>query len=399
MIRHMKICMHGLEISPSKENVIAGGVPNNVIRLLNALNDIEINLILVTNDRKFREMSEKNCGFTLPGSDVHLTFIGSKYASIRYLIEYLFKTVQKIMQINKKEKVDIIHGHSGHLGLALVTEIVSRLTRIPAIHTIYCPIDKKGKSWIFYKYFLNNVKEIIAISDNVKYSLNKIGISPEKIRIIPPMVDFSLFRPNVGGKILRSKFGISDEFTILYLGNLTETKGFDIVLDALNIVKKKYSGIRLFSGIELSHSGTDIKKKEILNKIEEYDLLQNIIELGLIKNVEMFMDAADVVVAPFLNTFTVADYPLVILESMAVGTPVITTRVGGIPEIIKHGENGLLISSAKPRPLSDEIMYLINNPRKGKEIGKRAASFVREKFSEKMIAEKTKRIYERVLYE
>lgn len=106
------------------------------------------------------------------------------------------------------------------------------------------------------------------------------------------------------------------------------------------------------------------------------------------------MDAADVVVAPFQDTYGVADYPLVVIESMAVGTPVITTTVGGIPEIVNNGENGILINPDTPLILSREIIKLIENPEERREIGKRAASFVREKFPEKEIIETTKQVYE-----
>jgi glycosyltransferase involved in cell wall biosynthesis len=389
--------MHGVEMGPSKENVIAGGIPNSVIRLAKALNNIEIQPILITNDRKFREIGEKTNDFTLSWADVHLILISGKYANIKYSIKYLLKTVQKIKQINEDERVNIIHGHSGHLGLAIVTEAASRFAEIPAVHTIYCPVKTKRKECFFYKYFLKDVKKIIAISDNVKQSLNEIGIPPDKIAVIPPIVDFSIFNPDVSGKNIRDVFGIGDEFTILYLGNLTKTKGIDTVLDAFGMVKKQYPDIKLLSGIELTHSGTDIRKNEILSKIKTHNLTQNIIELGLIKKVESVMAAADVVVAPFQDTYGVADLPLVVIESMAVGTPVITTTVGGIPEIVNNGENGILINPDNHLILSREIIKLIENLEERKEIGKKAASFIREKFPENEIIETTKQVYEEAI--
>jgi glycosyltransferase involved in cell wall biosynthesis len=390
--------MHGVEMGPSKEDIIAGGVPNSVIRLVKALSLIEIKSAIITNDRKFGETGEKTVGFTLPWADVHLIRINGKYAGVKYSTEYLFKIITKIKQLDVNEKFDIIHGHSGYLGFAMITEAVSRLTGIPSIHTIYCPVKINSKVLPFYRYILQK-KKIIAISDNVKYSLITIGIPSDRIEVIPPLIDFSIFKPNSSRENIRSIYGLNDEFTILYLGNLTKTKGIDVVLDALIMVKKQFSNIRFLSGLELTHSGTNKRKNEILNKIEAYNLTQNITELGLIKNVGNVMNAADVVVAPFQNTYEVADYPLVVLESMATGTPVITTMVGGIPEIVKNRENGIIINPDDPVALSHEIINLINNPRERKEIGERAAFFVRERFPEKAIVEMTKRVYEEVLYE
>ena len=394
----LKVCMHGVEMSPSKENVIAGGVPNSVIRLTKALYSIGIEQILITNDRKFREIHERTNDFTLPWTDTRLVLVNGKYAGVNYSITYLLKIVQGIKRINMEKGLDIIHGHSGHLGLIVVTEVASRFIGVPAVHTIYCPVKTKSKKYFPYRYFLRGTKKIIAISYNIKQSLSKIGIPSDKIEVIPPIIDFSIFKPGVGGENLRDTLGIGDEFAILFLGNLTKTKGIDTVLDALNIVKKRYPHLKLITGIELTHSGSDIRKKEILNKIKRYNLTQNVIELGLISNVEKVIDAVDVVVAPFQNTYYVADYPLVVLESMAVGTPVITTKVGGIPEIITNRENGILINPDDPVSLAYEILTLIDNPGKGKEIGKRAASFVREKFPEKKIAEMTKQVYEAIIH-
>lgn len=394
----LKVCMHGVEMSPSKENVIAGGVPNSVIRLTKALYGIGIESILITNDRKFREIHERTNDFTIPWMDTHLVLVNGKYAGVKYSITYLLKIIQGIKRINVENELDIIHGHSGHLGLMVATEVASRYVGIPAVHTIYCPVKTKSKKY-FYKHFLRGTKKIIAISYNIKQSLSKIGIPSCKIEVIPPLIDFSIFKPGVGGENLRDTLGIGDEFAILFLGNLTKTKGIDTVLDALNIVKKRYPYVKLIAGIEMTHSGSDIRKMEILNKIKRCNLTQNVIELGLISNVEKVIDAVDVVVAPFQNTYNVADYPLVVLESMAVGTPVITTKVGGIPEIITDRENGILIDPDDPVTLSYEIMALIDNPEIGKEMGKRAASFVREKFPEKRIVEMTKQVYEAIVSE
>lgn len=131
--------------------------------------------------------------------------------------------------------------------------------------------------------------------------------------------------------------------------------------------------------------------------VSEFNLKDYIIELGLIQNVSDIINASDIIVAPFQHTFDVADYPLTVLEGMAVGIPVITTGVGGIPEVIVNKKTGFLVNYEDYNDLAEKIMYLIKESSIRKEIGKNASIFVREKFSEDLILDLTKQMYTEIL--
>lgn len=390
--------MHGVEMGPSKENVIAGGIPNSIIRLVKLINP-RVNSIIITNDRKYRESHISTDNFSFPFAETHMVLIGGKYASVKYFFEYFFKVVILISKLKEKKEIDIIHGHSGHPALAIVTNFAGIVSRVPTVHTMYCPVNPKDKfNWV-YKYLLSNIKIFIAISENVKSSLISIGVPQEKIRIVPPVIDFTTFKPNETRNLVRTELLLKDtDFLILYLGNLTKTKGIDLILDSLNILKLQNVNFKFVSGIELTHTGTNKRKKEIIDKIDKYKLKNHIIELGLIKNVPEIMNACDIVVAPFEDTYDVADYPLTILEAMAVGIPVITTNVGGIPEIIDDQNTGILTKYDKC-DLANHIIELINHPDICNQIRKNATIFVKEKFSEDFISKKTYETYRETRYE
>lgn len=389
----MRICMHCAEASPSKEGVISGGVQNNTLRLIKTIDSMGISTTLVTSDRKYTETSEITNDFMPPWVDIQPLLINADYSSLRFGMKYFIKTVAKMRYVSKRANIDVIHGHSGILALAIITGLSSRFTGIPAVHTLCCPVKKQG---ILCRYFLKNIKKIIATSNCVRVSLERAGIPNNKIEVIPPIVDFSRFKPGAG-KEIRDTLNIPDEFVILYLGNLGKTKGVDIILDALNLVKSQYPNIKLLSGIELSHTGKDSGRKQIMTKIKNLNLDRNIEEFGLISNVEEAMDIADVYVYPIRDTFGVMDYPLSILESMAVGTPVITTRVGGIPEIIENYVNGIMIKPNDSRELADKITYLIENPIERKKLSTNGMKFVNEKFNTDKIVSKIIDIYHEVI--
>lgn len=386
------VCMHGVEMGPSKENVIAGGIPNSIIRLVKLINP-RVDSIIITNDRKYRESNISTENFSFPFAETHMVLIKGKYASVKFFFEYLLKVVTIILKLNRRKGIDIIHGHSGHPALAIVTNCAGILSRVPTVHTMYCPVNPKDKVNWAYKYLLSNIKIFIAISENVKSSLISIGIPPEKIRIIPPVIDFSEFTPNETRNLIRKELFLKDnDFLILYLGNLTKTKGIDVILDALNILKERNVPFKFVSGIELTHTGTNNRKEEIFDKIDNYKLKNHITELGLIKDVPEIMNACDIVVAPFEDTYDVADYPLTILEAMSVGIPVISTSVGGIPEIIEDQNTGILIKYDKS-DLADHIIELMNYPEIRDQIRKRATIYVKEKLSEDQIRKMTYKTY------
>lgn len=387
------ICFHGVEISPSKEEVIAGGIPNSIIRLIKLLS-FNVYSIIITNDRKYRETGIITTNFFLPFTEIHMILIKGKYASIKYFLEYFFKVIVKIEHLNKKNKISIIHGHSGHPALAIVTNFASLITRIPSVHTIYCPINPKNKTNCIYNYFFKNINMIIAISENIKASLISVGIPQEKIKVIPPVIDFSKFYWNEKRSLIRKELSLNEtDFVILYLGNLTETKGIELILDSLKILKSRDIDFKLISGIELTHTSTDKRRKQIIDKINNYNIKDNIIELGLIKNVPDVMNASDIIVAPFEHTYDVADYPLTILEAMAVGIPVITTAVGGIPEIISDQDTGIIIDYKNSNNLADHIVNLIKYPELRFNISKNAKLFVKKKFSETDIVDMVYQVY------
>ena len=305
------ICMHGVEMGPSKEGTVAGGVPNSVYSLSKVLSEKGIHIEILTNDRKFRENKQITTGFSVPYADINLFLVKNKYPSFFYSIEYFYKTIRMVKKINNRKRIDIIHGHSGLLPLTMITSICGAIENIPAVHTLYCPLNENSNPFYLYKHYSKKIDKMIVISQNIRQSLKKLNISGEKIEIIPPIIDFTKFKPNIGGKELRINLGIkSDDIVLMYLGNLTETKGIDQVLELLNNCKKRYPDVKLLSGLELTHSGTEPRREYIKNKIRQYSLEKNIIEMGLIKNIECYFDAADILVAPFKNTYEVADYPL-----------------------------------------------------------------------------------------
>lgn len=384
-----KICMTGLGIDKTN-GVFVGGHVNSAVNLSKALAEKGFEVHIVTTPAYFKRVSSNKFIDTYELQEgVHIHRVNIPYnnaledvskkgkISIRYGVKVYYKIISAIRTLNKLEKFDIIHGHSGFPIVALIPEYFKILHNIPSVHTLYCPIENKLPQKIISKISFYRLDALIAISSNVKNSLK--GVVPEgKVKIIPPLIDFKRF-----SSIKREYSKDSGNFTLLYVGNLSKSKGLHVLLEALAMVKSRYPDIKLLLGLDMPVQTFNSIRTEIHEKIEQLRLTDNIVPLGIIENLPAVMAESDIFVAPFTDTYGPADYPLVLLEAMASGLPVIATSVGGIPEIIKNGKNGLLIKPKDPKALAEAILYLFNEEER-KTLGRNGRRLI-EKISNKIV--------------
>lgn len=408
----MKICMICPEIGNAGGNAFIGGHVNNVVQLSKALFDRGHEITIITTPHR-HPGNQLNNG--LEWAEVVCLPISGSYPSIKYGLEFTFKTLQKIRELHRIKKFDVIHGHSGFSMLGLITGIGSRIVKVPSIHSIYSPIQPTSHNTVMFfsnkilsKFYLSQVNKIIAVTRNIQRSLIMAEVPDYKIEMIPPGIDTKIYNPSISGNNVRKHFGIeSDQPLLLYVGNLTKIKGIHILIEALRIVIKQFPDAKLLMALNMPLSKyeeedstglydteRDFKIKE---KIKSYGLNDNIVPLGIVKNMPQIMAASDVFITPFLNTVGVVDYPISLLEAMAVGKPVIATRVGGIPEIVKHMENGLLVEPGDVHELKNALLYILENKDEAKRMGENVAMYVAENYSLDAIVEKMERVYEEVI--
>jgi glycosyltransferase involved in cell wall biosynthesis len=379
--------MVGSEIAPIKNNIIVGGVANSVVRLAQGLHNNYHEVSIVTSRPRIFCETPDNLEFT-----IHQIPIKHKYPSFSYGAELAFKSIIEIKKLDRLNNFHIIHGHSGEPQIALIPNIAGMLFSKPSIYTLYCPIRPADKS---AKFCLSKLSQIITITENVKDSVRKLKIPLEKIIVIPPAIDTQKYNRDISGKELRAKLGLkNDNFVILFVGNLTYTKGIDVLLEALKPIKEKFPHVKLLMTLEMPHDNYLRRKKEILTKINCFGLEKNIIEFGIIENMAELIAASDTLVAPFLDTYGPSDYPLPVLEAMAIGKPVIATKIGGMPEIIEHMKNGILIQPNDVNSLQEAFRYLLENTQTQYSMGTNASNSIQERLSIPIVTKQMEAVYE-----
>ncbi len=232
---------------------------------------------------------------------------------------------------------------------------------------------------------------IIAATEREKDELIRhYGASPEKIGVVPCGVNLSLFQP-VDREIARQQLGFGNGKLILFVGRIEPLKGIERLLRAVACLQNGHRPRLVIIGGD-EHSRDEVERLKRLS----HDLhIEDAVTLsGLIKHEKLpyFYSAASVCVVPSYYE----SFGLVALESMACGTPVVATNVGGVDMVIRQGETGYVVTDNTPRSLADKIVLLLSKSNHNAESARSIRASVTQ-FSWSNIAEMVVKEYRLVL--
>ena len=239
-----------------------------------------------------------------------------------------------IVELIKKESIQHIHCHFGDNN-ALLASIVAKIAAVPFSVTLHA-----------YDIFKNNelnLREVCAKASNVitiseynkKYINEKYGIDPKRINVVRAGIDIRSFEFND-----RRSAGA---FRVLAVARLVEKKGIRYLIDACAYLKSMKMSFRCdIVGDDPCNSLRENLKSQINDlSLSGLVTLHGVQEHSVVRN---FFSEADVFVAPCVASENGDQdgIPVSIMEAMASGIPVISTNISGIPELVKHGETGLI---------------------------------------------------------
>ncbi|SES77323.1 Glycosyltransferase involved in cell wall bisynthesis [Methanococcoides vulcani] len=235
------------------------------------------------------------------------------------------------------------------------------------------------------RFFLNISDRIIVLSNGWNDFFAEI-VNKNKIIVIPNGVYSDLYLPD---NVLKSKNGF---IHILFAGYLAKEKGIYDILDSIPHVLQKHNNARfVFAGIEEKLGEFDKIKKYA----SELNIDNNTFFLGMLSKQEM------VDTYKKSNIFILPSYieglPISILEAMAAGLPIISTPVGGIPEVIVDGENGFLITPGDSLELANKIIELIGSLKLRMMMGEFNQEKIRNNYDWKIIANQISDEYNKLL--
>ncbi len=205
---------------------------------------------------------------------------------------------------------------------------------------------------------MQNAQRIIVATEREKRDLSShCNAAPERISVIPCGVNMDLFRP-MDRELARQESGMSSaEKHILFVGRIEPLKGVDRLLTALAYLKDKLP-VKLWIIGGDARSQQEVERLKVLAR--ELGVQASVAFLGLVKQAELphYYSAADVCVIPSYYE----SFGLVLLESLACGTPVVATDVGAAKSIVRAGKTGYVVPDNSPRRLAQRLMQILAKP-------------------------------------
>ena len=298
------------------------------------------------------------------------------------LISQFFRTIYLI----RKKDIDLVHAH-WFFPSGLIAGLAGKICRKQVVITAHGSDIFSLKGW-----FWNKVKKIIisladavsVVSPEIEKKLVKLKIG--KIFIVPMGVDVSLFKFKP-----KEKQEKRNQIRLLFVGRLNIAKGIDYLIKALPVIISK------FPETKLTIVGLGQEKSKFEKLADKLNLMQNVDFLGGVANQELpkYYQEADIFVLPSLTEGT----PVTVLEAMSCGCPVVATKVGGLPSLIKDKKNGLLVKSQSSVEISRAIIKILSENDLRDKIIKEAQKTIEEGYSWPIIIKSFKGIYKSCLNE
>jgi D-inositol-3-phosphate glycosyltransferase len=228
---------------------------------------------------------------------------------------------------------------------------------------------------------------IVVWSEHERDSLTGIyGAAPERIVVIPPGVDSEKFRP-LDPIDCRERLGVNGTCRILYVGRLERLKGVDILLRAVaSFEDMDCAELTVVGGAENSP-----ERERLRDLADALGIADRVEFIGSVDQslLPVYYGAADICVLPsYYESFGLAA-----LEAAACGRPVVASRVGGLPSIVRDGETGYLVRWRCPGPFVERLELLLTNEHLRREMGA-AARLHAETLSWRAASERLLETYE-----
>jgi glycosyltransferase involved in cell wall biosynthesis len=299
----------------------------------------------------------------------------------------------KMMTYIRKERFDVVHTNSSKAGI--LGRLAARWAGVPVIvHTAHGWAHHNFMNKWRRKFYimLERIAEkftdkIVAVSElSVKKALNdKIG-QQGKYCIIRSGIDiekFTRYGIDVDKEKRKWKIDPSDKVVGTVTRLFDQKSPGDFIRMANEILKSN-------GRVSFLLVGDGPLKKEMEVMMAEYKLSKKVILTGFRSDIPELLSIVDV----FVLTSLWEGLPRVLPQAMAMGIPIVATCVDGIPEAVKHGQNGFLVPPKDFHALAQRTLQLIENPSLAKRMGEAGKQMVSPKFCVKEMVKKTEKLYE-----
>jgi len=345
-----------------------GGAEKLYVHLLNEI-DVDLkDALLLTSNKNGKLLNELSANV-----NIH-------YQPVKFLFSPYY--IIKLAMYFRKKEFNVVHAHMFWASFYAV--LAAKLAGIPVVFTTEHGMNPWKKQWHYFieHYLITPFSDMrICVSkDILENRHNKDRLPINKLHFIPNGISKNKYKPRHYSK------GV---IKLLAAGRFIEAKDYETLIDAAKKLQKKNIDFIL------NIVGDGELFPVISNKVSEYGLSDVVKLQGVQSNVIDWMYDADI----FVMSSKREGQPIVILEAMSTGLPIVSTSVGGIPDTLENNKDALLVKSENAELLANAINKLVNNNELANKLGYSAYNKMIENFSINAISTKLCSMYFKVLSE
>lgn len=295
-------------------------------------------------------------------------------------------TIRAIRECLQKRQIQVLHAHGYKANF--YGQLAVRGGSAKQVSTAHNWPGKTFSLWCYSvldRLLLRGASHVCAVSPNVEAQLKKFGTPSRKLSVIENGVDVDQF--SHGKPVLRDLPRFQGKVIVGYVGRLVWEKGLRVLLQAAQEITTTRADVVFVL------AGKGPARTELDALVSHLGLQNKVHFLGQRSDLPDVYASFDIFVLPSFDE----GMPMAVLEAMAARKPVVATRVGGIPKMIKDQVSGILVEPGDAGELTHALTQLLEKPVTGAELGRDASEEVRNHFSSEAMARKYLGVYEGVL--
>jgi glycogen(starch) synthase len=375
---------------------IIGGLGRHVYHLATSLASEGIKVHVVTKDHPGAPEYEESEG-------VHIYRVVNYPPDITqedwvpWTLQFNVALLEKaVALVNDLKNINVIHAHDWLVAHAAAS--LKHAYRIPLVATIHAteygrhqghlpgPMNKlihQIEWWLTFE----SVRTICCSQYMMEQISSIFDLPPDKVDVIPNGIDSESFKRDVSVDLYRKQYVKPGDKLVFFVGRLVYEKGVQTVIEAMTLILSKIPNVTFVV------AGSGPHMNQLKSLVDVFHLEDKVKFTGHIDTdmLSAFYKSADLTVVPSLYE----PFGMVVLESMAMGTPTIVADTGGLSEIVVHEETGLKFEPGNPESLADAMLRILTDKELAERLTSDARAYLGDRYNWDKIASATLEVYRR----
>lgn len=289
-----------------------------------------------------------------------------------------------LRRLMKERGVALVHTHSSVD--AWLAGLAARSLGLPLVRSRHVSIPIRRPAFVY-----RLADRVLTTGEAIRGIVIGAGVPAGRVISIPASVDTGRFHPGVSGTAVREELGLAGDPTPPLVGlvaNVRGSKGHRFFLEAAARILRAAPATRFLI------VGDGVGFEDVRRRVREMGLEPCVVMTGFRRDIPEVMAALDVLVLPSTRSEATSQ---VIPQALAVGTPVVATAVGGIPELVRDGETGRLVPPADAAALGDAVLSLLRDPAAARRMAAAGSALITARYTLDAMMHATTAVYEELL--